>query len=117
RAPDRADRLGRRGRPPPRHGRRLRPPPDQAGRPGGAGRPAAPRSPGAKDMTAHATPEPAGAAPAGVTSSEQEAAASVRSLRRLMLLCLLVPLLLLAIFGYYRYQQVHEEAEVRLDRA
>lgn len=60
-------------------------------------------------------PVPAPAAP--VASSEQEAAASVRSLRMLMLLCVLVPLALLAIFGYYRYQQVHEEAEIRLDRA
>lgn len=50
-------------------------------------------------------------------SSEHEAAASVRSLRMLLLLCVLVPLLLLALFGWWRYQQVHAEAEVRLDRA
>ncbi|MDB5750284.1 MAG: response regulator [Ramlibacter sp.] len=59
------------------------------------------------------------AAPAAlpVPSSEEEATASVRSLRMLMLLCMLVPLALLGIFGYYRYLQVHDEAEVRLDRA
>ncbi|HEY8358638.1 MAG TPA: hypothetical protein VIL30_14365, partial [Ramlibacter sp.] len=52
-----------------------------------------------------------------VPSSEEEAAASVQSLRRLMFLCVVVPLLLLGIFAYYRYQQVHDEAELRLDRA
>ncbi|QJW83401.1 hypothetical protein HK414_01965 [Ramlibacter terrae] len=52
-----------------------------------------------------------------VPSSEEEAEASVRSLRRLMLLCAVVPLVLLGLFASYRFQQVHDEAELRLDRA
>ena len=50
-------------------------------------------------------------------SSEQQAAASVRSLRMLLLLCALLPLALFAFFAGYRYNQMHDEAEVRLDRA
>ncbi|MGV3571488.1 MAG: ATP-binding protein [Ramlibacter sp.] len=55
--------------------------------------------------------------PTAIPSSEEEAEASVQSLRRLMILCAVVPLVLLGIFAYYRYQQVHDEAELRLDRA
>lgn len=65
------------------------------------------------------TPPPA-AAPvdeATARSSEQEARASLRTLRTLLVLCLLVPLLIYGTFAAYRYRQVHEEAEVRLDRA
>jgi hypothetical protein len=49
--------------------------------------------------------------------AESDAAASLRSLRMLLLLCVLVPLLLFLAFGAYRWQQVHLEAEARLDRA
>lgn len=61
------------------------------------------------------TPAPAGDRVAG--SSEDEARASLRTLRTLLLLCVLVPMVLYAIFAAYRYRQAHEEAEVRLDRA
>jgi signal transduction histidine kinase len=50
-------------------------------------------------------------------SSERQAAASVRSLRILLLLCALLPLALFAAFAAYRFGQVQDEAEVRLDRA
>nr|WP_283254453.1 ATP-binding protein [Ramlibacter paludis] len=50
-------------------------------------------------------------------SSERQAAASVRSLRILLLLCALLPLAIFAAFAAYRYAQMHDEAEVRLDRA
>ncbi|MDB5856342.1 MAG: response regulator [Ramlibacter sp.] len=50
-------------------------------------------------------------------TSERQAAASVRSLRILLLLCALLPLALFATFAAYRYGQMHDEAEVRLDRA
>ena len=48
---------------------------------------------------------------------EQEALASVRSLRVLVLLGVLVPVLLFALFAVHRWQQVHQDAEVRADRA
>ena len=50
-------------------------------------------------------------------SSERQAAASVRSLRILLLLCALLPLAFFAGFASFRYGQMHDEAEVRLDRA
>jgi signal transduction histidine kinase len=56
-------------------------------------------------------------APATLPTSEDQAQASVGSLRRLLLLCMLGPLLLFAAFAWYRYDQVHDEAEIRLDRA
>jgi signal transduction histidine kinase/ActR/RegA family two-component response regulator len=59
-------------------------------------------------------PAPAQADPA---FAEHEALASVRSLRLLMLLCVLAPLLLFAGFAAWRWQQMHDEAAVRLDRA
>ncbi len=54
--------------------------------------------------------------PEGRAPGEQEAVASLRSLRTMLLLCLMVPVLLFGAFAAYRYVQVHREAEVRLDR-
>ncbi len=64
-----------------------------------------------------ATATPATADRRVPASSEDEARASLRTLRTLLLLCVLVPMVLYAIFAGYRYRQAHEEAEVRLDRA
>ncbi len=49
--------------------------------------------------------------------AESNAAASLRFLRMLLLLCVLVPVVLFVAFGAYRWQQIHLEAEARLDRA
>jgi signal transduction histidine kinase/ActR/RegA family two-component response regulator len=66
-------------------------------------------------MTAGAAPPPADVAAA--RSSEDEAGASLRTLRTLLVLCLLVPVVIYTAFAGYRYRQVHEDAEARLDRA
>src|SRR3982751_134172 len=60
------------------------------------------------------TRAPAAAVP---SIAEQEALASVRSLRRLVALCIVVPVVLAALFAWYRYEQVFKEAELRIDRA
>jgi signal transduction histidine kinase/CheY-like chemotaxis protein len=52
--------------------------------------------------------------PAPASSASE---ASLRSMRILLALCMLVPLLVYVGFGYYRYQQMHEDAQLRLDRA
>ncbi|MES2978117.1 MAG: ATP-binding protein [Pseudomonadota bacterium] len=55
-------------------------------------------------------------APPALPAGLQEAA-PLTSLRVLALLCIVLPLLVFLAVGAYRYQQMRDEAEVRLDRA
>jgi signal transduction histidine kinase len=56
-----------------------------------------------------------GAGPAAITNSIP--ATPVFSLRILALVCIVVPLVVYAVVGTFRYQQIRTETEVRLDRA